>query len=91
MVTRGVLLMRFVFHEPSSVLMSSLSSRSTPQTVVGLRLPSLVKVVSNRYFEFATSSKVSAKAQADFSSMVTFLFIPPRSFEKTLNVLPISP
>src|SRR6478672_7543068 len=49
-VTRGVLLIRLVFHDPSSVMMSSLSPSGTPHTVVGFALPFLVKVVSNRYF-----------------------------------------
>src|SRR5690242_4497373 len=59
MVTRGVLLMRLVFHEPSSVEISSLPSSYTPQTVVGFGLPSLVNVVRIRYLDRATSSKVS--------------------------------
>jgi hypothetical protein len=59
-VTRGVLLIRLVFHEPSSVEISSLSPSRTPHTVVGLALPSLVNVVSNRYLESATSWKVFA-------------------------------
>ena len=50
MVTRGVLLIRLVFQDPSSVMISSLSPSGTPHTVVGLGLPSLVKVVSSRYF-----------------------------------------
>ena len=50
MVTRGVLLMRLVFHEPSSVLINSLSPSGTPHTGVGLGRPSLVNVVSSRYF-----------------------------------------
>ncbi len=49
-VTRGVLLMRLVFHDPLSVLITSLSPSGTPQIGVGLGLPSLVNVVSNRYF-----------------------------------------
>src|SRR5271156_6123097 len=43
MVTRGVLLMRLVFQEPSSVLINSLSPWGTPQTAVGFGRPSLVK------------------------------------------------
>ena len=49
-VTRGVLLIRLVFQEPSSVLINSLSPSGTPHTVVGLGRPSLVNVVSSRYF-----------------------------------------
>src|SRR6267154_4448100 len=60
MVTHDVLLIRFVFHEPSSVTISSLSPSGTPHTVVGFGLPSLVKVVSKRYLDRATSSNVSA-------------------------------
>src|SRR5690242_6546580 len=61
-VTRGVFLIRLVFHEPSSVLMSSLPSCGTPQTGVGLGRPSFVKVVSSRYFSRYTSSNVGAMA-----------------------------
>ena len=50
MVTRGVLLIRLVFQEPASVLITSLSPSGTPHTVVGFGRPSLVKVVSSRYF-----------------------------------------
>ena len=50
MVTRGVLLMRLVFHDPSSVLINSLPPEGTPHTGVGLGLPSLVNVVKSRYF-----------------------------------------
>ncbi|SHU75325.1 Uncharacterised protein [Mycobacteroides abscessus subsp. abscessus] len=42
--------MRLVFHDPSSVMISSLSPSGTPHTGVGLGLPSLVNVVSSRYF-----------------------------------------
>ena len=59
MVTRGVLLIRLVFHDPASVLISSLPSLGTPQMAVGLGLPSLVKVVSRMYFDVTTSSNVS--------------------------------
>src|SRR5437870_1019879 len=55
MVTRGVLRIRFVFQEPSSVMISSLSPSGTPQTGVGFARPSLVKVVSSRYLALTTS------------------------------------
>src|ERR1700755_2405283 len=58
-VTRGGLLMRLVFHDPSSVEISSLLPSRTPQTGVGFGLPSLVKVVSSRYLASATSPNVS--------------------------------
>ena len=63
MVTRGVLRIRFVFQEPSSVMTNSLSPSATPQTGVGFGLPSLVNVVSSRYFELATLSKLSATSK----------------------------
>jgi hypothetical protein len=49
-VTRGVLLIRFVFHDPSSVMTSSLSPSGTTQIGVGLGWPSLVNVVNSKYF-----------------------------------------
>ena len=59
MVTRGVLLIRLVFHDPASVLTSSLPSSGTAQMGVGLGLPSLVKVVNRMYLDSATSSNVT--------------------------------
>jgi hypothetical protein len=54
-VTLGVLLIRFVFHDPSSVMTSSLSPSGTPQIGVGLGRPSLVNVVNSRYLDLMTS------------------------------------
>jgi dienelactone hydrolase len=68
-----------------------LSPSGAAQIGVGFGRPSLVNVVSKMYLDLATSANVSATTQAAFSSMVTLFFIPPRSFEKTLNVLPSSP
>ena len=48
-VTRGVLLIRLTFQEPSSVMTRSLSPSGTPQIAVGFGRPSLVKVVRSRY------------------------------------------
>ena len=58
---------------------------------VGFGFPSFVDVVSRMYLALATSSKVSGIPQVGFNSMVTLFFMPPRSFEKALNVLPSSP
>src|SRR5689334_20433104 len=67
MVTRGVFLIRLVFHDPSSVEISSLSPSRTPHTGVGLGLPSLVNVVSSRYFESAMSWNVSDMGRRSLS------------------------
>src|ERR1700758_276535 len=59
-VTRGVFLIRLVFHDPSSVITKSLSPSGTPQIGVGLGRPSLVNVVKSRYLDLMTSWKLGA-------------------------------
>ena len=93
MVTRGVMLMRLVFHEPSSVMTNGLSPSGTPQTVVGFGRPSLVKGGQQQVplaADVLERGHQSASPSA-LSSMVTFFDMPPRSFENRLNVLPRSP
>src|ERR1700741_1236423 len=65
-VTLGVLLIRLVFHDPSSVITRSLSPSGTPPMGVGLGRPSLVKVVNSRYLDVITSLKLGATS--DFAS-----------------------
>src|SRR5580693_4883712 len=59
-VTRGVFLIRLVFHDPSPVITRSLLPSGTPQIGVGLGRPSLVNVVSSRYFDLMMSWKLAA-------------------------------
>ncbi|KDE97353.1 hypothetical protein Y900_000015 [Mycolicibacterium aromaticivorans JS19b1 = JCM 16368] len=55
-----MLRIRFTFQDTRSVMTSIRSPSGTPQMAVGLGLPSLVNVVSSRYFDWATSWKVGA-------------------------------
>src|SRR5690349_4537975 len=85
MVTRGVLLMRLVFHDPSSVLISSLPSCGTPHTGVGFGRPSLVKVVSSRYFSSYTSSNSGIRGRSQFDGHV--LLHAPAQFREEVEGL----
>src|ERR1700744_1847505 len=57
-VTRGVLRIRFTFHDFSWVMTSSRSPWGGAQTGVGFGAHALVKVVSSTYCALATSAKV---------------------------------
>src|SRR6516165_873869 len=57
-VTRGVLRIRLTFQDFDSVMTSSRSPSAAAQIGTGLGLPSLVKVVSKKYWDLAGSAKV---------------------------------
>jgi hypothetical protein len=58
MVTRGVLRIRFTFHDVSCVMTTNRSPSGAAQMAVGFGLPSFVNVVSRMYSDLAISAKV---------------------------------
>jgi hypothetical protein len=61
-VTRGLLRIRLTFHDFASVITSNRSLSGAAQTGVGFGRPSLVKLVSKMYRDFAMSEKVVGTA-----------------------------